>query len=533
MSSESVSYPSRRSLRDATNRTSAARHARHQRRYVPAIGRARARHANSTGEGFGPLVALTALGGVVPGASLLAGGWRRLGGLLVALFVASLVVVAGLAVTGHLTDLGIKLVTRPRALLVAAIVIVLFGLVWSLTIPVGHVLLRRNRLTGPQRVLSVVLVTALMGMIALPSATAARYALVQRSLVLKVFDDDAGDRDPGLAGPDTKARDPWATTPRVNVLLLGSDAGVDRVGTRPDTLIVASINTANGDTVLFSLPRNLERVPFPAGTPGAAQFPSGFYCPGHQECLLNGIWSWAEGHRNLFPGVSQPGLLATRQAVGEALGLSIDYYALVNLQGFQDVVNAIGGVQYDVERRIPIGGGTNQRTGGKYPISGYIEPGPQVLDGYHALWYARSREGSDDYDRMARQRCIIGAVADQAQPAKLALAFPKLAASAERNVETDIVGSELDAFVQLALRVQKGSLRSLPFTNKVIKPANPDFDKMREFVQEAIRPPAAKPSPSAPPSTPSTTPTPQTSQTPQTKAPANPDQAVELDQVCG
>jgi LCP family protein required for cell wall assembly len=228
--------------------------------------------------------------------------------------------------------------------------------------------------------------------------------------------------------------------------------------------------------------------------------------------------------------VSQPGLLATRQAVGEALGLSIDYYALVNLQGFQDVVNAIGGVQYDVERRIPIGGGTNQRTGGKYPISGYIEPGPQVLDGYHALWYARSREGSDDYDRMARQRCIIGAVADQAQPAKLALAFPKLAASAERNVETDIVGSELDAFVQLALRVQKGSLRSLPFTNKVIKPANPDFDKMREFVQEAIRPPAPKPSPSAPPSTPSTTPTPQTSPT---KAPANPDQAVELDQVCG
>jgi LCP family protein required for cell wall assembly len=532
MSSESVSYPSRRSLGAAPNRASGARHARHQRRYLPAIGRARARHANSTGEGFGPLVALTALGGVVPGASLFAGGWRRHGGLLVGLFVAGLVAVVGLALTGHLTDLGIKLVTRPRALLVAAVVVSLLGLLWCLTIPVGHVLLRRNRLNGPQRVLSVVLVTALMGMIALPSATAARYALVQRSLVLNVFDDDAAGREPGLAAPDTTARDPWASTPRVNVLLLGSDAGSDRIGTRPDTIIVASINTANGDTVLFSLPRNLERVPFPHGTPGAAHFPSGFYCPGHQECLLNGVWSWAESHRDLFPGVAEPGLLATRQAVGEALGLPIDYYALVNLQGFQDVVNAMGGVRYDVERRIPIGGGTNQRTGGKYPITGWIEPGPQVLDGYHALWYARSREGSDDYDRMARQRCIIGAVADQAQPAKLALAFPKLAASAERNVETDIIGSELDAFVQLALRVQKGSLRSLPFTNKVINPANPDFDEVHAIVQEAIQPQAATPSPSASPapSTPGGTSTPGTTPA---KTPTEPDQAVELDQVCG
>jgi anionic cell wall polymer biosynthesis LytR-Cps2A-Psr (LCP) family protein len=193
----------------------------------------------------------------------------------------------------------------------------------------------------------------------------------------------------------------------------------------------------------------------------------------------------------------------------------------------------------DVERKIPIGGGTNQLTGGKYPITGWIYPGRQTLDGYHALWYARSREGSDDYDRMARQRCVIAAVREQAEPVKLAKAFPRLAASAERNVETDIRASELDAFVELAQRVQKGTLRSLPFTNEVINPANPDYEAIQELVQQAIDPPppaTASPSPSgsAEPTTPTPTETETGSGDTGADAPnPDPEQAVAVDEVCG
>ena len=80
------------------------------------------------------------------------------------------------------------------------------------------------------------------------------------------------------AHPNSAMADPWAGTPRVNVLLLGSDAGADRTGVRTDSMMVASINTRTGDTVLFGLPRNLQNVPFPEHDPLHKLFPQGFNC---------------------------------------------------------------------------------------------------------------------------------------------------------------------------------------------------------------------------------------------------------------
>lgn len=532
MVSEPVAYPSRRELRAA-----AARHARRrpERRASQAAGAAR--HASSLGDGFGRLVALTALGAAVPGASLVAGGRRRLGWVLVGAFVLGLGALAAVPLTGNVTTLGLKLATRPNALAVLAAAVVAAAVVWCAAILVGHVSLRRERLTTGQRVLSAVLVAALMGLVALPSATAARYAMAQRSLILTVFDEGDEQRDDGLAAPDTEAPDPWADYPRVNVLLLGSDAGADRVGTRTDTMIVASINTQTGDTVLFSLPRNLQGPIFAEGSVGAQEFPRGFYpsgrgsCP-ENDCHLNAVWSWGERNADLYPGTDQPGLAATREAISGVLGLQLDYYAIVDLQGFEDLVNAIGGLEINVERRLPIGGIDAQ--GNSVKPSGYIEPGRRVLSGFEALWYARSRAGSDDYDRMKRQRCTIAAAVDQAEPVKLARAFPDLASSAERNIQTDVRASELDAFVELALRVKGASLRSLPFTNEVINTGNPDYDAIHELVQTAIEPP---PAPTAPPTAPPTgepAPEPPAGEptAPPTEEPA-PDEAVDVEQVCG
>ena len=525
MAGEPLSFPSRR-----PSRSVAARHARS--RAVWPRSAPRGHHASDRGEGFGRLLGLTTLGALVPGAGLLAAGLRRTGWAVVLLFTVSVGSLATLVLTGRVAAVGLDVATRPDVLLVAALVAVVVAVAWCALILLGHWLLRRGRLTWPQQLLSALLVAALMGLVAVPGATAARYALAQRSLILTVFDEpEDEEREEHLAQPDVDAADPWEDTRRVNVLLLGSDAGASREGTRPDTIIVASINTQTGDTVLFSLPRNLEGVPFPEGTPAAEALPNGFRCPNHQ-CMINGIWTWAEANPHLFPEADRPGLAATRAVVGEALGLQIDYYAQVNLQGFIDVVNALGGIEMTVERRIPIGGGTSL-SGHRNPITGYIEPGRQVLDGYHALWYARSREGSDDYDRMGRQRCVLAAVADQAEPARLARAFPQLAASAERNVQTDIRMSELGAFVELGRRVQDGSIRSLTFTRDVITPENPDFDKIRTLVEDAITPPPP-PEPIASPSpgpSPSPAPTPTGDQ--ETEEAESEPEAVDVDAVCG
>src|SRR6185295_1847380 len=65
--------------------------------------------------------------------------------------------------------------------------------------------------------------------------------------------------------------------PRLNILLLGGDAGPGRVGTRTDTVILASINTKTGDTALISLPRNLTHMPFPVALTAAQVLPLRVY----------------------------------------------------------------------------------------------------------------------------------------------------------------------------------------------------------------------------------------------------------------
>ena len=59
--------------------------------------------------------------------------------------------------------------------------------------------------------------------------------------------------------------------------------------------------------------------------------------------------------------------------------------------------------------RIPIGGIGS-------PVTGYIKPGKRKLSGFETLWFARSREGADDYSRMARQKCVMNAMLQQLSP---------------------------------------------------------------------------------------------------------------------
>ena len=138
---------------------------------------------------------------------------------------------------------------------------------------------------------------------------------------------------------------------RYNVLLLGGDSGSDRWGLRPDSLSVASIDAETGETVLFGLPRNMLNFPFPEGSIMDEQFPDGYDCG--DECELNSLATWAEDHKSLFKGVANPGVEATKEGVEGITGLEINYYAMVNMQGFRRLVTAVGGVTLNVRDRDP------------------------------------------------------------------------------------------------------------------------------------------------------------------------------------
>jgi polyisoprenyl-teichoic acid--peptidoglycan teichoic acid transferase len=129
------------------------------------------------------------------------------------------------------------------------------------------------------------------------------------------------------------------------------------------------------------------------------------------------------------------------------------------------------------------------------------------MDGYHALWYARSRATTDDYSRMRRQRCVLGAIVDQVDPFRMLARYPRLADAVADNLEVDIPAADLPAWAQLVVRMKDGRLQSLPITNQVVDVTDPDFELIRALVDEAVTsPPPASPSPTSAP--PTTTPSP-------------------------
>ena len=266
---------------------------------------------------------------------------------------------------------------------------------------------------------------------------------------------------------------------RYNILLLGGDSGEDRWGLRPDSITVASIDADTGRTVLFGLPRNMLNFPFAKGSIMAEQFPRGYDCG--TACELNSLATWAADHKGLFKGVDNPGVQATTDAVEGITGLKINYYAMVNLKGFRKMVDAVGGVTLKVRDRIPIGG-----VGG--PVTGYIEPGKRKLNGFETLWFARSRESADDYSRMARQKCVMNAMLQQLSPQKVVLKFEKIAKAGAELISTDVPLSEVDRFIDLALKARSEPVRTVSFVPPMINTGRPDIDKIQDAVQKALDP---------------------------------------------
>ncbi len=263
---------------------------------------------------------------------------------------------------------------------------------------------------------------------------------------------------------------------RYNVLLIGGDAGAGRWGMRADSINVASIDAETGRTVLIGLPRNMQNFPFAEGSVMAEQFPDGYDC---DDCYLNSLATFAADNKALFRDSDNPGVDATVQAVEGITGLEISYWAMVNMRGFQDLVDAFGGVTLNVRDRIPVGGlGAD--------VTGYIEPGVRKLDGFETLWFARAREGSDDYSRMARQKCVMQAMVDQVSPQKAVRNFQKIAEASAAMVSTSIPTGEVDRFLDLALKARSQKISTLSVVPPMVNTADPDIDLVRSKVAEAI-----------------------------------------------
>jgi len=417
---------------------------------------------------------LVLLNVVIPGSAQVLAGSRRLGrwGLASTLVSWGVALVTAALALFWRTPL-FEVATNVAALTVVQVFLVYYAVLWSvLTLDTLRLVRIIRTVPTARGFLAGVMVLLLAGTVG-PVAWGAYLTGVQHGLLDSLFTSRLAAADP--------------VDGRYNILLLGGDAGADRTGLRPDSISVASIDAETGATTIVGIPRNLYNAPFAEGSPLWGKYPDGYSCG--DDCLVSYLYTYGEEHPDLYPDAeskgSNPGIEAMRDAVSGVTGLTLQYYVLIDMQGFTDLIDALGGITVDnTEGRLPINGGVDG-AGNPINVDGWIEPGEQVLDGYHALWYARARHGSDDYHRMARQREVQQALLSQFQPATVLAKFQSVASAGAETVDTDIPQGALSAFVELALQAKEQQITDLEIVPPTYSNVYPDYDAIHADVAAA------------------------------------------------
>lgn len=269
-----------------------------------------------------------------------------------------------------------------------------------------------------------------------------------------------------------------------NILLLGGDEGPGRWALRTDTMIIVSVHRDSGRIAMISVPRNLRDLEFPEGSPLAKEFPRGF------TDLANAVYPWVYSHPDVAAqytrGDLAPEAVALATGIAHSMEITIHDYVLVNMQGFLDLIDALGGVTVTLDKKIPMPGNV---PGAKHAYPPTIGPGQIELDGTLALGYARSRAADSDYSRMGRQRHLLEQLAAQTSGSEVLLKFPDLAKVMRESVRTSL---STDEFAFLADRLRSGVniQESVGLTPPFINPGNPDWDDISNLIdalQDAIR----------------------------------------------
>lgn len=261
---------------------------------------------------------------------------------------------------------------------------------------------------------------------------------------------------------------------RVNILLLGGDAGEGRWGLRPDSISVVSVNAESGETTIIGIPRNLQNAQFQSNSPLLGPFPSGYDCG--QACLISYLYTYGAGHPGLYPESPDAGISAMQDVVQGTLGIEIPYVVLIDMAGFSSLVDALGGVKVCVPNETLA-----------QDMSTVFSAGCQHMTGNQALLYSRTRYDSNDYGRMAKQRLVQQALLEQLEPLKVLLKFQEIASRGGEYISTNIPQNQVAGFVELGLKIKGKPANTLELVPPVVDVTAPDFTALRQMVTDALR----------------------------------------------
>lgn len=279
---------------------------------------------------------------------------------------------------------------------------------------------------------------------------------------------------PGFSAlPEPSDHPEVARGERINVLLVGVDSAPDRTTALTDTMLVVSLDPDTGQSAMISIPRDLYGAPLPDGTPFNQK--------------LNALMATAASDPATYP---LGGVGTLKATVGELLGAPIHYFAAVNLLGFKQAIDAVGGVDITVARAVndpTYIDEFGQQTGF------FIEPGTYHMDGHTALAFVRSRKGigDSDFTRADRQQQVLAALREELTAGNLVVALPGLLDAVKNTITTDVPASRLSAIAQVVQDADMSALERVvlqPPEYMTVDPASaagyiliPDLEAIRSL----------------------------------------------------
>ncbi|MGG4440663.1 LCP family protein [Brevibacillus fortis] len=274
---------------------------------------------------------------------------------------------------------------------------------------------------------------------------------------------------PPSGGNSTKAAEipEWDGKERVNILLMGVDRrGMKNNGLpRSDSMMLVSIDPAGKRYDMFSILRDTY-----VDIPG-------------------------KGSSRINSAIVDGGPELAMETVSQFTGLPVDRYVITDFEGFKALIDAVGGVEIDVEKNMYYHDPTDK---GVYDIN--LKKGLQKLDGDKALQYVRFRhDATSDYTRTERQRKLMSAVVNQMKNGTTLIQLPTILKEVTPYIQTNISSVDMLKLSALGLKLdtlQPGNYQLPPMgmfreSNRAGSVLIPDVDQVQSFMQEKIAPPKA------------------------------------------
>jgi LCP family protein required for cell wall assembly len=291
---------------------------------------------------------------------------------------------------------------------------------------------------------------------------------------------------------------PTVGSDRINILLLGIDRRSGKSwGHLTDTIIIVTVDPTNKTAGMMSIPRDLQLT-----------------LPGNGEDRINTANVY--GATRNYPG-GGPALL--KRTIEYNFGIPIDYYIMIDFQGFVKIVDALGGVDINVTTKLHDTKYPDPKTGDPYAYKTvHFDPGWQHMTGTRTLEYVRSRMSSSDFARAGRQQQVLFAIREKALNLNIITKLPSLAATMADAVKTDMSMDDMLKLAQLGPQIDLANVQSIvlqpPLVHGYKRPDGaavqlPVWDKINPAIAELFNTPlqvAPTPTPAPPTPTPTMSP---------------------------